>query len=123
MPGGIARITPAGVITEFTHGLLTGAGADGDQLITGPDGNLWFSDRGARAVGRVLLQLPPTARTDRAHRVTRSAAKVFGFVNPRGAATTVKFQYGKSKALGKSVNAGKLGASGQAFKVKAQLSR
>jgi streptogramin lyase len=123
MPGGIARITPAGAITEFTHGLLTGAGSDGDQLITGPDGNLWFSDRGAVAIGRVALQLPPTARTDGAQSVTRSAAKVHGSVNPRGAAASVKFQYGKSKnALGSSAEAGKLTASGHASEVTAQLS-
>lgn len=122
MPGGIARITPTGVITEFTHGLLAGAGSDGDQLITGPDGNLWFSDRGARAIGRVALQLPPTARTDRARRVTRSAAKLFGLVNPRGAPTTVKFQYGMSKALGKSASAGKLAASGRPSEVHVRLS-
>jgi streptogramin lyase len=122
MPGGIARITPAGVITEFTHGLLSGAGSDGDQLDTGPDGNLWFSDRGARAIGRVALQLPPTARTGKARHVTRGAATVLGSVNPRGAATQVKFQYGKSKALGSSMLAGKLPASGDTSKVKARLS-
>lgn len=122
-PGGIARITPAGAITEFTHGLLAGAGSDGDQLTTGHDGNLWFSDRGASAIGRVALQLPPTTRTDAAQGVTRSAAKVRGSVDPRGAATSAKFQYGKSKtALGSSVAAGKLAASGNASEVTAQLS-
>ncbi len=121
-PGGIARITPAGVITEFTHGLLAGAGSDGDQLTTGPDGNLWFSDRGAHAIGRVLLQLPPTARTAAAKGVTRSGAKVLGSVNPRGAATTVRFEYGKSNALGSSTSAGKLAASGTASTVTAKLS-
>jgi streptogramin lyase len=122
MPGGIARITPTGMITEFTHGLLAGAGSDGDQLITGPDGNLWFSDRGARAIGRVALQLPPTARTDQVHAVTSSAGSVFGVVNPRGAMTTVKFQYGASSALGRSVTAGRLAASGHPSQVNARLS-
>ena len=61
--GGIARITPTGVITEFTSGLNTnpGQGADGDALLSGPDGNLWFSDRGSEAIGRISLQIPPTA--------------------------------------------------------------
>jgi streptogramin lyase len=122
MPGGIARITPAGVITEFTHGLLSGAGSDGDQLVTGPDGNLWFSDRGAKAIGRVALQLTPTARTGKARNVSRAAATVLGFVNPRGAATTVKFRYGKSPALGSSIAAGQLPASGDTSKVKVRLS-
>ncbi len=63
-PGGVARITPAGVITEFTAGLNKnpGQGADGDALVSGPDGNLWFSDRGSLAIGRISLQ-PPTRST------------------------------------------------------------
>ena len=122
MPGGIARITPTGAITQFTKGLLAGAGSDGDQLVSGPDGNLWFTDRGAVAIGRVALQLPPAARTGPAGDVSGSSASVFGFVNPLGSATKVSFQYGRSRALGSSVGAGTLRASGETAKVKARLS-
>ena len=80
MPGGIARVTPAGVITQFTKGLLSGAGSDGDQLVSGHDGNLWFTDRGARAIGRVALGLPPAARTGSADLSGSSAAG--GFAGP-----------------------------------------
>ncbi len=121
-PGGIARITPAGVITAFTNGLLPGAGSDGDQLVTGPDGNLWFNDRGAKAIGKVSLQLPPTATTEPARAVTSSTATVSGSVNPLGSATTVRFQYGPTKALGSTVAAGTLKAGGDASTITARLS-
>jgi streptogramin lyase len=122
MPGGIARITPSGTITQFKKGLLAGAGSDGDQLVSGPDGNLWFTDRGADAIGRVALQLPPAARTGPAGDVSGSSATVFGFVNPLGSATKVRFQYGRTPALGSSVGAGTLRTSGDTAKVKARLS-
>src|ERR1019366_1833217 len=64
MPGGVARITTAGVITEFTAGLNMGAGSEKDRIVTGPDGNLWFTDNGTtKAIGRTALQLAPTAST------------------------------------------------------------
>jgi streptogramin lyase len=52
---GIFRITPAGAITEFTHGLNTGASPL--RIAAGPDGDLWFTDGGAiPAIGRVTPQ-------------------------------------------------------------------
>lgn len=123
MPGGIARITPGGAIEQFKHGLLPHAGSDGDQLVSGPDGNLWFTDRGAKAIGRVALQLRPTARTGPARNIFRSSAKILGFVNPLGSATRVGFQYGTSRhALNSTVKAARLKASGGVSKVKAKLS-
>ncbi|HEY2216638.1 MAG TPA: hypothetical protein VGH21_04020, partial [Solirubrobacteraceae bacterium] len=59
MPGGIARVTPSGVITELNEGLNPLSGSDGDQIISGPDRNLWFSDLGEpTAIGKVDLELP-----------------------------------------------------------------
>jgi streptogramin lyase len=59
MPGGIARITPSGAITQFTAGLNPEAGQDGDAIVSGPNGTLWFTDRGTpNAIGRVALELP-----------------------------------------------------------------
>ena len=49
---GIARITPSGVITVFSHGLPAGSLTGGNsnlarygagQLLAGPDGDLWFT--------------------------------------------------------------------------------
>jgi streptogramin lyase len=55
----IGRITPAGVITEFTAGLSAGSIPSG--IAPGPDGNLWFADAGCStdppsapcAIGRI----------------------------------------------------------------------
>ena len=120
-PGGVARITTAGIITEFTQGLNMGQGADGDALETGPDGNLWFSDRGSNAIGKISLQLPPTASTGAASAVTSTTATVSGWVNPLGAATTVTFQYGTTPALASTAGAGTLPASADPSNVSANL--
>jgi streptogramin lyase len=120
-PGGVARITTAGVITEFTAGLNPGQGADGDDLLSGPDGNLWFSDRGSKAIGKISLQIPPTATTGAASAVTNTTATVSGMINPLGALTAVTFQYGATSALASTAFAGTLPASGDPSKVTANL--
>jgi hypothetical protein len=51
-PPAIDRITPAGVITQFTAGLSI-AGNPQD-LVAGPDGNVWFVDAGyPGGIGRI----------------------------------------------------------------------
>ncbi len=119
----MARITPAGAITEFTTGLNTdpGQGSDGDALLSGPDGNLWFSDRGSEAIGRISLQIPPTATTGAASAVTNTTATVSGIIKPLGARTTVTFQYGTTSAVTSTAAAGTLAASGDPSKVTADL--
>ena len=122
MPGGVARITPAGTITQFSAGLLPNAGADGDVFATGPDGNLWFNDRGAKAIGKVSMELPPTATTGAASAIQNTSATVAGSVNSRGTDTAVTFQYGTTPALGSTATAGTVKASGDASNVTAALS-
>jgi streptogramin lyase len=41
-PGRIGRITPAGVISEFSAGLTIGS--QPESIVAGPDGNLWFTE-------------------------------------------------------------------------------
>ncbi len=49
---GIARITPAGAVTEFSAGLNPEANVC--SIAAGPDGNVWFGDCGTtKAVGRI----------------------------------------------------------------------
>jgi streptogramin lyase len=122
-PGGVARITTAGVITEFTAGLNKnpGQGSDNDVLLSGPDGNLWFSDRGSLAIGKISLQIPPTATTGAATAVTNTTATVSGTVTPIGAPTTVTFQYGTTSALGSTAAAGTLPPSGDSSNAAANL--
>jgi streptogramin lyase len=50
--GAIGRITPTGVITEFSSGLPVGSSPRG--FAAGADGNLWFGEDGpTRAIGRI----------------------------------------------------------------------
>ena len=97
--GGIARITPMGAITEFTGGLNTnpGQGADGDALLSGSDGNLWFSDRGSEAIGKISLQIPPTATTGPASAVANTTATVSGTINPLGSPRPSGFNTGRPR--------------------------
>ena len=123
MPGGVARITMNGTITQFTKGLNPGAGSEKDQLVPGPDGNLWFTDDGMKtAIGKVSLQIDPAATTGSASKVSHTTAKVSGSVNPRGAATTVSFRFGTTHALGSKSKSQTLPAGGDAKTVTASLS-
>ena len=61
----IGRITPAGVITEFSGGLSR---ASSPEMITaGPDGNMWVTEEFGNHIGRitpagVVSEFPATAR-------------------------------------------------------------
>ena len=47
----IGRITPLGVVTEFSAGITAGAGPLG--ITAGPDGNLWFTEPNGNRIGRI----------------------------------------------------------------------
>jgi streptogramin lyase len=49
---GVGRITPAGVVTEFStvNNVFTSAPAD---ITTGPDGNLWFTESDSDRISRI----------------------------------------------------------------------
>ena len=60
----IGRITPTGVVTEFSTGISEGSAPQG--ITAGPDGNLWFTESDASRIGRitpagVASEFPPTA--------------------------------------------------------------
>ncbi|MEI9954425.1 MAG: virginiamycin B lyase [Pseudomonadota bacterium] len=46
--GGLGRITPEGEITEFEQ-----ANSNLGAIVTGPDGNLWFTEYSENAIGRI----------------------------------------------------------------------
>ncbi|HZP64873.1 MAG TPA: hypothetical protein VFB32_01070, partial [Rudaea sp.] len=52
--GGIARITPAGAITQFP--LTTGRFA-GPGIVVGPDHNLWFAETGGGGAGGAIARM------------------------------------------------------------------
>jgi streptogramin lyase len=105
---GIDRVTPAGKVALFTAGLLPTADIfDGTNIVSGPDGNLWFIDVGTpNAIVRADVQLPPTVTTGAAANVTASSAQLEGTANARGAASTITVQYGTTPALGSTAAAG-----------------
>jgi streptogramin lyase len=121
-PNAVLRVTPSGSLIGFTDGLSPTADLVDTDITEGPDGNVWFVDKGPPvAIGRADVQLAPTAATGAASSIGRVTASVAGTVNPRGAATTVSVQYGGSSVLGSSVSAGTLTASPTASPVTAAL--
>ena len=65
----IGKITPAGVVTEYTCG--TGP----VNIVAGPDGNLWFAEKYANKVGKmttsgVLTEYSPTTATSQPNGIT-----------------------------------------------------
>ena len=61
----VVRVTPTGSETAITGGLASSAEfVDGNNIVSGPDGNLWTIDGGTpKAIVRVDVQLPPKAVT------------------------------------------------------------
>jgi streptogramin lyase len=97
--GGLGRITPAAVITEFTAGFPTG---EPRGIVTGPDGNLWVAMAGgAGAIAKVtqsgeVTEYPvPTAGDptdiavggDNNLWYTDPAANLIGRITPSGSIT------------------------------------
>jgi streptogramin lyase len=103
----VDRVTPDGTITEL--GSASGLNADGAprDLVSGPDGNLWFTDDSApAAVGRAALELAPAAATGAASAISATSASVAGTVNPLGGAVSaVSIQYGTTAAYGSRASA------------------
>src|SRR5262245_34130047 len=51
LAGRIGRITPAGVVTEFSAGLTPGS--QPAEITAGSDGNLWFTEQFPDRIGRI----------------------------------------------------------------------
>ena len=65
--GRVAKITTAGVVTEFSAGIT--AGANPYDITAGPDGNLWFTEWVFNKIGKIttagtitLYTLPTSVR-------------------------------------------------------------
>ena len=92
--GELGRITPAGVITEYT----TGLSAAPYGIARGGDGNMWFTENGGKAVGR--LTIAPAATTQSPLATSATSATLAGAVTPNAQATTYVFQWGPTTAYG-----------------------
>ncbi|HTQ68510.1 MAG TPA: kelch repeat-containing protein [Solirubrobacteraceae bacterium] len=51
--GKIGRITPAGVVTEFSNGITGGSASKPRELVGGPDGNVWFVEEAGSRIARI----------------------------------------------------------------------
>jgi streptogramin lyase len=108
--GGVGRITPAAVITEFSAGFPTGSPRG---IVTGPDGNLWVAMAGANgAIAKVtksgdVTEYPVTTAGDPTDIAvgpdnnlwyTDPAANLIGRITPTGSIT--EFTEGLTAASG-----------------------
>ena len=97
-PSAVAEITPAGQITEITNGVNPTGLKDGDSVLAGADGALWFTDSGSpNAIGRIVI--PPIATTGPTTAVSSTGATIIGSVTPLAETTAVSIQYGTSPSL------------------------
>jgi virginiamycin B lyase len=113
-PSAIAEITTSGQITEITSGVHPDGLADGDSILAGTGGSLWFTDsESPNAIGRIVLA--PVAVTGSASAITSTTATIGGTVTPRADTTMVTVQYGTSStALSSSATLGSALAAGTA---------
>jgi virginiamycin B lyase len=94
----VTRISPAGVVTRAPAGSFpTRACPNG--IVASADGTPWFFEWNTGRAGRVMFA-SPLATTDDASEVSSTTAMLNGLVAPRGAATTVYFEYGPTAAYG-----------------------
>jgi virginiamycin B lyase len=109
--GRVAQVTTGGHDTEFPTSSSM-SGMDGDVMVEGPDGNVYYNDLGTpRALIQVNLNERPAVHTGAASALTASSATVAGSVTPLSADTTVSVHYGTTTALGSTVAAASLKAS------------
>ena len=73
--GSIGRITPTGTITEFPVSSANGWPPGG--ITSGPDGDLWFTENGANAIGRISTTgvLDGRSRPDAEQRASRHRSR------------------------------------------------
>jgi streptogramin lyase len=108
-PSAVAQITPSGQITEITKGVNPAGLKDGDSILAGPTGALWFTDsQSPSAIGRIVIL--PIATTGPTTSVSSTTATITGSATPLADATAVSIQYGASPSLGSSTADGSLPA-------------
>jgi streptogramin lyase len=99
-PDAVVRITPAGKVTVSPDGTFPGA-AWPMGMRAGPDGTVWLYEWNSFRLGRVVFQTP-LATTDDPTAVRPTTAELNGEAVPRGAATTIRFEYGTTTDYGSS---------------------
>ena len=110
-PSAVAEITTSGEITEITAGVDPAGLQDGDAILAGPNGALWFTDSNPAktAIGRIVIA--PVSTTGAATAVSSATATISGSVTPLADTTAVSIQYGTTPSLGSSIATGSLAPS------------
>jgi streptogramin lyase len=99
-PDAVVRIAPAGHVTVSPEGTFPGEACP-RGIVAGPDGTLWLYEWDSFRLGRVVFQ-SPLATTDGPTAVRPITADLNGEAVPRGAATTIRFEYGTTTDYGSS---------------------
>jgi streptogramin lyase len=99
----IGRITPDGIITEYSNGIIGDSAPEG--IAAGPDGNMWFTESNGNRIGRITMngvisEFPATAQILRVRQVGMRVAVRLRC--PAGAALPCK----GTVRLGKTGNGG-----------------
>lgn len=96
----VTRVTPDGTVTRSPAGSFPGRACP-MGMVAATDGTPWFYEWNTGRPGRIIFDRP-RARTDAPSAVSDTTATLLGAANPRGAATTVRFEYGESIDYGRS---------------------
>ncbi|MET0603146.1 MAG: MopE-related protein [Baekduia sp.] len=99
-PDAVVRISPTGAVTISPDGTFPGSACP-MGMTAGPDGTVWLYEWNSFRLGRVVFQ-SPLATTDDPTAVRPTTADINGEAVPRGAATTIHFEYGTTTAYGSS---------------------
>lgn len=91
--GNLARVSPDGKYTFYA------AGGDPFDLVNGPDGDVYFTDRQSTRVRRLISGAPRVSAIAGTGTATTSA-NVSATVDARGNTTTVVFEYGLTSSYG-----------------------
>jgi Putative metal-binding motif len=94
----LGRLSPSGRVSEFLAGT-----DDATDIVRGANHTVWYLDYRSM-LGRITLQ-GPTAATAGPPGVDTDRATLFADVNPRGSATTVRFEYGRTASYGSTTPA------------------
>jgi streptogramin lyase len=73
------------------------------SIASGPNGALWVVDAENDRIQKWTEGAPARVQTGRAASLGRTEAKLTGWVNPEGEATTYQFEYGTSTSFGQKV--------------------
>jgi len=116
----VTRMSPWGVMTRSVPGSFP-RGACPTAIVSASDGTPWFYEWNTGRIGRMVFDAP-LAKTLDPSEVSDGGARVVGSGSPRGAATSVRFEFGTSVDYGRVTDAQEIGDGDESVAVSARLS-